>query len=62
MRISTRGALMEIVTVGATVIIFTIGQFALLWYKIGKLEGRGNGYVKCPFFRGKSNPHGKKGG
>ena len=53
---------MEIVTVGATVIIFTIGQFALLWYKIGKLEGRGNGYVKCPFFRGKSNQHGKKGG
>ncbi|KKN74203.1 hypothetical protein LCGC14_0392890 [marine sediment metagenome] len=32
-------------------------QFGLLWYRIGKVEGRINGkvngsYFKCPFYKG----------
>lgn len=39
-----------------TVVVAAIGQFSVLWWRIGKIEGRINGkingsYFRCPFYR-----------
>ena len=39
-----------------TVVVAAIRQFSVLWWRIGKIEGRINGkingsYFRCPFYR-----------
>ena len=48
---------MEAIPVIATIVVAAIGQFSLLWWRIGKIEGRINGkingsYFRCPFYKG----------
>ncbi len=47
---------MDTLPIIATVLVAAVGQFSLLWWRIGRIEGRVNGkidgsYFKCPFFR-----------
>ena len=41
----------------ATVLVAAVGQFCVLWWRIGRMEGKINGkingsYFKCPFYKG----------
>ncbi|KKM15636.1 hypothetical protein LCGC14_1694130 [marine sediment metagenome] len=49
---------MEGLPVIITVLLAAAGQFSVLWWRIGKIEGRINGkingsYFKCPFYKGR---------